>query len=148
MKTRTNKQWIFQSIAHEEPAAVPYNFMFSPPAQKSLEQHYGHGDLDEFLGFPIRMAGCNTIKPLYADPDEFGETIADEFGVIWTTSKINRGAPIVHPLTTDDLSGYKMPDPQEHYRFEGIDQWCGSGRFRSGSPYFCLGGNRCHDRGS
>ena len=63
---------------------LPYYFDFTPPARKKIEKYYG-SPIEEKLNFPIRMTGLKTIKPLYADPAEFGETAEDEFGVVWST---------------------------------------------------------------
>ncbi len=120
----TNHDWIEAVIAHEEPARVPYNFMFSPPALAAVQEHYGADDVPEALGLPIRMSGCRSIKPLYASPREYGETIADEFGVVWTTSEIDRGSPVGPPLAQADLSDYAFPDPRSERRFEDLGAWC------------------------
>jgi uroporphyrinogen decarboxylase len=80
------------------------------------------------LDFPIRMTGPKSVKPLYAPPEEFGPTLKDEFGVVWTTSPIDRGSPVGPCLTKPDLSHYKFPDPAAPYRFEHIGEWCASNR--------------------
>ncbi|HEY3320303.1 MAG TPA: uroporphyrinogen decarboxylase family protein [Planctomycetota bacterium] len=117
--------WIEQVLAHRQPAAVPYNFMFSPPARQSLLQHYGlERGLEDFLEFPIRMTAPKSIKPLYADPDHFGETVTDEFGVVWTTSKIDRGSPVGPSLKEASLRGFQFPDPAAAYRFEDMAKFC------------------------
>ena len=36
-----NKEWIKETIGHKAGGGVPYNFMFSPPAEKILLEHYG-----------------------------------------------------------------------------------------------------------
>jgi uroporphyrinogen decarboxylase len=115
--------WIQRSLRHEESDTVPYNFMFSPPAERVAKEHYGQ-DLEESLSLPIRMTGPNSIKPLYADPDQFGRTVRDEFGVVWSTNKIDRGAPIGACLPDPDLSHYSFPTPTEAYRFADIGEWC------------------------
>ena len=121
---RDNKRWIQQTLAHADTDAVPYNFMFSPPARKKLQSHYGVSDLEEALDLPIRMSAPASIKPLYADPAQYGESIKDEFGVVWSTSEIDRGSPIGSPLTAPDLSKYTFPDASSAYRFEGLESWC------------------------
>ncbi len=88
-----------------------------------MEKYYGC-PIEETLSFPVRMTGCKTIKPLYADPSDFGETAVDEFGVVWSTSKIDRGAPIGPAVTDPDLSNYRFPDFTAAYRFEGLGEWC------------------------
>ena len=77
----TDRAWIQQILEHREHDAVPYNFMFSPPAERVAREHYGE-DLEERLSLPVRMTGLKSIKPLYADPDKYGETAIDEFSVV------------------------------------------------------------------
>ena len=120
---RDDRQWIRDTLAHREPEAVPYNFMFSPPARACLESHYRTSDLEATLGMPIRINGTRSIKPLYATPAEFGARITDEFGVTWSTSDIDRGSPIGPSLAEPDLSSYRFPDPTAAYRFEHLADW-------------------------
>jgi hypothetical protein len=119
-----DRTWIWDTLAHREPAAVPYNFMLSPPAQEALERHYGSQALEETLGLPIRMNAPASVKPLYADPGTFGDTVRDEFGVVWSTSRIDRGAPLQPCLPEADLAGYRFPNPAEEYRFAALGEWC------------------------
>ncbi len=123
-----NKDWIKQTLLHRETDRVPFNFMFSPPIQKMLEKYYDTADIEEELNFPLRIQAPETIKPLYAHPDEFGETLKDEFGVTWTTSEIDRGVPIIPCLQGPDLAAYGFPDPAWEYRFKGIEKWCDKNR--------------------
>jgi uroporphyrinogen decarboxylase len=124
----TNKQWIRKTVAHSETGCVPYNFMFTPPALRVLEKYYQTQDLERMLGFPIRMIAPVSIKPLYADPAIYGKTIKDEFGVVWSTSEVDRGSPIGPCLLNPELSKYKFPEVGEKSRFEGLEGWCGSNR--------------------
>ena len=134
-----DRTWIQDVLARRETGRVPYNFMFSPPARRLVEDHYESRNqvssrnlvscpLEDALGFPIRMTGPKSIKPLYASPQEFGSTLKDEFGVVWTTSEIDRGSPIGPCLPEPDLSTYCFPDPAAPYRFEHIGEWCGKNR--------------------
>lgn len=118
-----NREWIERTLRHEETGKVPYNFMFSPPALRRAESHYGSG-LEGVIDLPMRMTGPKSIKPLYADPKIYGETIKDEFGVVWSTSEIDRGAPIGPCLREPDLSNYAFPAADPEYRFEDIGAWC------------------------
>jgi len=77
---------------------------------------------------PIRMSGCASVKPLYASPADFGDTIEDEFGVVWSTSEIDRGSPIGPCLAEADLSRYSFPDPTAAYRFKDLAAWCEKNR--------------------
>jgi uroporphyrinogen decarboxylase len=70
------------------------------------------------------MGGPRSVKPLYADPEDFGETVTDEFGVTWLTSRIDRGSPIGRCLPEPTLSGYRFPDPTQARRFEDLGAWC------------------------
>ena len=63
-------------------------------------------------------------KPAYADPVVYGDTITDEFGVVWSTSGIDRGSPVEPCLNEADLAGYSFPDPAAEYRFSHIEAWC------------------------
>ena len=116
-------KWIKEVIGHKDTGKVPYNFMFSPPARRLVESHYKIKSIERELGFPIRMTSPKTIKPLYAPPEKYGQEIQDEFGVVWSTSAIDRGSPIKPCLSEADLSGYKFPDPDQPYRFDEIGDW-------------------------
>lgn len=120
----TNKQWIRRVLDHEDGVPVPYNLMFSPLPRRLLQEYYRTDDVEGYLDLPIRMTGLQTIKPLYASPHEFGSAATDEFGVVWTTNQIDRGAPVGPCLKRPDLSGYTFPDPAAEYRFEHFDAWC------------------------
>jgi uroporphyrinogen decarboxylase len=122
--TVTNKQWIQRVLRHDGRVSVPYNVSLSPPARRKLEEHYGTGDVEAHLDLPIRLTGTQSIKPLYASPEQFGSRAKDEFGVVWTTSEIDRGAPIGPCLTEPDIAGYTFPDPAAAYRFAHLDRWC------------------------
>ena len=118
-----NREWIEATLRHEETGRVPFNFMFSPPALRRAEAHYGT-PLEDVLRMPIRMSGPGSVKPLYADPAKFGETVTDEFGVVWSTSEIDRGSPIGPCLPDASLAGYAFPDFAAEYRFAGLTDWC------------------------
>ena len=124
----SNREWVLQTLAHDQPPAVPYNVSLSPPARAALEARYETDDLAETLNLPIRMASVGTLKPLFASPAKYGPTITDEFGVVWSTNEIDRGVPIGPPLEEPTLSGYTMPDPADDARFEGLDAWCRGNR--------------------
>jgi uroporphyrinogen decarboxylase len=118
-----DEQWIKAVLQHQPGEPVPYNFTFSPLAQRRAEEHYGR-DLEDVLQLPMRMTGLNSVKPLYADPKDYGETVEDEFGVLWSTNPIDRGAPIRPCLKEPNLKGYSFPDPHEEHRFSGLTAWC------------------------
>ena len=70
--------WIEAVINHEETDRVPYNFMFSPVIIEALTERFHSSDLEEALRLPMRMNAPMSIKPLYADPSVYGDTIKDE----------------------------------------------------------------------
>jgi len=119
-----NREWIHNIISRKGDHKVPYSFSFSPAARRAVEEYYGGGDIKETLNFPIRTGSLVSIKPQYADPDVYGNSVTDEFGVVWSTNKIDRGSPIRPCLHEPSLAGYRFPDPSERYRFEGIGDWC------------------------
>ncbi|KPJ84743.1 MAG: hypothetical protein AMS17_15665 [Spirochaetes bacterium DG_61] len=119
-----NREWIRNTILHQDMRRTPYNFMFSPPARCALEHYFNTQDIESTLDFPIRMTAPVSIKPLYADPNQYGNTLKDEFGVIWTTSEIDRGSPIAQCIKEPELSGYNFPRADEEYRYEGLKEWC------------------------
>lgn len=126
----TDRDWIKATIAHQQTPAVPYNLSLTPPARAALETHYHTDDVKEALHLPIRTSSCGSTKPFYASPAEFGETVTDEFGVVWSTSDIDRGSPIGAPLAGVDVADWSFPDPAAAYRFEHFDAWLSENRER------------------
>jgi uroporphyrinogen decarboxylase len=121
----TNKEWIQRVLAHHGDVPVPYNLPLSPPARAKLEEYYGTCDVEEHLNLPIRTTGMQSVKPLYASPEKYGDRVTDEFGVTWTTNAIDRGCPVGPCICEPDLAGATFPDPEAAYRFEHLDRWCG-----------------------
>ncbi len=117
----TPRELVHAALRHEETERIPYNFMFSPPADAALREHYGCDDLQAQLDGNLYLFGC-AGKPLYASPDEYGPTITDEFGVVWATSGIDRGYPVEHPLKEPTLAGYKLPPPYAFDRWEPVEE--------------------------
>ena len=127
----TPRERVLAALRHEETPGVPYNFMFSPPAEQKLKAHYGVDDLQAHLDIHLYLYG-RVGKPLYAHPDTYGPHITDEFGVVWATSEIDRGYPVQHPLRAPTLEGYELPDPLAPERWEGVAEAsrCHEGQFR------------------
>jgi uroporphyrinogen decarboxylase len=124
----TNREWVQTAMARTSTCPVPFNFAFSPPALRAAEAHYGGSPIEEVLDFPFRIKGPASEKPLYADSAQFGATVQDEFGVVWSTNDIDRGSPIGPCLMGPDLSDYTFPDPTAPQRFEGLADWCEQNR--------------------
>ena len=116
----TRRETVLNALQHVETEQVPFNLMLSPPAQQKLEEYYRTDDLQNELGIYLYVFGPKG-KPLYASPDVYGETIADQFGVVWSTSHIDRGYPIDHPLKGETLEGSPFPDPEDPARFEDLE---------------------------
>lgn len=123
------KELVRSAVEHKETNRVPYNFMFSPPADRRLRKYYGADDLIAALDMPMFFFGPKD-KPLYADPEIYGETITDQFGVVWSTSRIDRGSPIGPPLSEANLSGYSFPSPDDPKRLEGLEEMVAGRRDR------------------
>ena len=120
----TGRQWIQRVLAHDAGVPVPFQVSLSPVARRKLAEFYGTDDVEEFLHLPMRMTAPRSVKPLYASPEEFGERVTDEFGVTWTTSRIDRGCPVGGAINAPSLAGYTLPDPAAERRFEHLGPWC------------------------
>lgn len=116
----TGRQRIQMSMAHQEPPLVPLNLMFSPPALAALQAYLGVEDVDSALGVDILLVGPRQGKPLYASPADYGPTITDQWGVVWSTSDIDRGSPIGPCVAEPELELVPRPDPNDPRRFEGM----------------------------
>ena len=115
----TPRQRVQAALRHEPTERIPYNFMFTPPAQEALCRRLGVDDLQESLACHLYLYGPSG-KPLYASPEEYGPRITDEFGVTWSASDRDRGAPIGHPLAQGTFDGYVFPDPHRAQRWETV----------------------------
>ncbi|MFQ6132490.1 MAG: uroporphyrinogen decarboxylase family protein [Armatimonadota bacterium] len=111
-----HRKWLRDTLAGRPWARVPYNFMFSPPAEQRLKEHYGADNVLAALDLPMALVGP-ADKPLYANPEVYGETITDQFRVVWSTNAIDRGSPVGPPLREPSLAGYEFPDPDDPARF-------------------------------
>lgn len=119
MTDRTPRALVQAALRHESTDRVPFNVMLSPLAQERLQAFLGERSLPEYLGCCLYLYGCGD-KPLYASPAVYGPTISDQFGVVWSTSDLDRGYPIRHPLTAPALAGYDFPDPREPGRWANV----------------------------
>jgi len=116
----TARELVPAALRHEETERIPYNFMFTPPAESALRKHYGTDDLQGTLNCHLYLYGP-AGKPLYASPEEFGASITDEFGVVWSTSDLDRGSPIGPVFPRPALDGYEFPDPWAPARWEPVE---------------------------
>jgi len=120
----TARELVRAALRHEETERCPYNLMLSPPAAERLREHYGTDDLQGHLDLSLYLFGC-AGKPLYASPEEHGPTVTDEFGVVWSTSGIDRGYPVRHRLAEATLRGYQFPNPLAPERWAQVSDLAG-----------------------
>jgi uroporphyrinogen decarboxylase len=136
MAAPTPRELVLAALRHEETERLPYNFMLSPPALRMLQEHLGlaERETEAWIGSSLDLYGCRD-KPLYAHPDQYGPTITDQWGVVWSTSEVDRGYPLVHPLAVPGSAGFQpaavqpaavqpsdFPDPLEPQRWQGVDR--------------------------
>ncbi len=121
---KSDIKWIEAVINHEKTGSVPYNFMFTPPIEQALLDYFQTNDLENTLHLPTRHQEPMSIKPQYANPSIYGDSVADEFSVVWSTNKIDRGSPIGICLESPTLKGYQFPNAQLPERFEHLQAWC------------------------
>ena len=114
----TGRERVEMSLAHREPPVVPMNLMFAPHALAAVQDYLGVDDVDAALGVDFAFTGPGGGKPLYATPAEFGPTITDQWGVVWSTNDMDRGSPIGPCLTRPDLALAPRPDGADPARFE------------------------------
>ena len=119
-RTETRRERVIAAINHQETERIPYNLMWVPPIGDALAEHFGTEDLDAAVGNHIFLVAGAGKKPLYADPAIYGETITDDFGVIWETTLRDRGHVVKYPLMEPTLEGYEFPDPDAPGRFDGL----------------------------
>lgn len=115
----TAKELVRAALRHEETERIPCNFMFSPPAETTLGRHYGTDDLQGHLDCNVYLYAA-VGKPLYALPEDYGPRVTDEFGVVWTTSNLDRGCPVGRAVSGPTLEGYEFPDPLDTKRWEPV----------------------------
>ncbi|HOL66093.1 MAG TPA: hypothetical protein PKX93_01370 [bacterium] len=77
----TDREWVLAALAHSLLVSLPYYFDFTPPARAKAERLFGT-PLEKMLHYPVVANGVRGQKPLSADPEVYGETVADEFGVL------------------------------------------------------------------
>ena len=123
MADMTPRELVRAALRHEETERLPYNFMLSPPALHKLQERLGldEREAEAWIGSCLFIYGCRD-KPLYASPDQYGPTITDQWGVVWATSRVDRGYPAIHPLAQPSLLDYAWPDPLEPGRWNGVER--------------------------
>ncbi len=118
--TLTRKERVLAAIGHEETERIPYGIMWVPAIGNQLAEHYGTTHLHDAVSNHVYIVGGAAKKPLYADPAKHGPTIIDDFGVVWETTRRDRGHVLEYPLNEPRLSGYQFPDPDAPGRFDGL----------------------------
>ena len=74
------RQRVWQSIRHQPPDRVPWQFGYTIPARQKLEKHFGTGDLDAVLGNHLLKYRPRASDALVELRPGFWR---DEFGVVW-----------------------------------------------------------------
>ncbi|MGD9498377.1 MAG: uroporphyrinogen decarboxylase family protein [Armatimonadota bacterium] len=124
----TARERVLAAICHRQADLVPWNLMWVPTIGAQLARHFGTEDLDAAVGNHIFFVGARSRKPLYAEPEKYGSTITDDFGVVWQTSARDRGHVLVYPLREPDCAAIQWPDPHEPWRWEGVAEALAAGR--------------------
>ena len=116
----TNKERTKLAISHRETDIVPYLIDFTPPARALLVRHYGCDDVEAAIGNHVTLIGPPSGKPLYSPPDRFGDEVTDDFGVVWHTSRYDRGLVKRPALPEPSLKGYRFPDARRPERYAKV----------------------------
>ena len=116
----TGKDRILRAIQHEETEHVPSHIDVTPPVRRQLMAYLATDDLAAAMRDDLAIVGAGADKPLYADPELVGETVRDEFGVLWRAMPDDRGCVAEHALPAPSLEGYTFPDPLRPGRFDQV----------------------------
>ncbi len=116
----TNKERTKAALSHQETDIVPYMIDFTPPPRAMLAEHYGCDDVEAVIGNHLALVGPPSGKPLYSPPERFGEEVTDDFGVVWHTSRYDRGLVKEPALKEPSLQGYRFPDPRRAERYAKV----------------------------
>ena len=116
----TKKERVQKALRGEETEHTPSYIDFTPPVRRALEEHFQTEDLHAALDNDLAIVSAATDKPLYPDPEEMGDAVRDEFGVLWRTTVDDRGYVKEHALLEPTLEGYTFPDPLRPGRFDAV----------------------------
>ncbi len=115
----TNRERVIAALRHRQPDRVPYQIGFTQRARAAMVEAYGDS---VFALIDNCFAGVAAKPgPLEGWIDE--NTWQDEFGVRWDRS-VDRDIGIVcnRVLPERDLSGLRLPDPDDPLRWEGFGE--------------------------
>jgi len=136
MNDITPRQRVWQSIRHQQPDRVPWQFGFTQPTRQKLEDYYGTPDLDAVLGQHIAKYRSrlpyDEIRPNF---------VRDEFGVVWNhTLDKDIGVVESYLLKERSLKGVTFPDPHDLRRLAAMPAFLAANpdRFRLFSVSFSL----------
>jgi uroporphyrinogen decarboxylase len=136
MSDITPRQRVWQSIRHQQPDRVPWQFGFTQPTRKKLEDYFGTMDLDAVLGQHI-VKYRSRLPYAEIRPNFF----RDEFGVVWNRT-IDKDIGVVesYPLKGRSLKGVTFPDPHDPRRLAALPGFLAANpdRFRLFSVSFSL----------
>jgi uroporphyrinogen decarboxylase len=111
--TPRNRVW--QAIRHQQPDRVPWQFGYTVPARRKLEEHFGTTDLDAPLGNHLLKFRPRAADALVELRPGFWR---DEFGVLWNrTIDKDIGNVVEYQLKDRSLAGFTFPDPHDPRRY-------------------------------
>ncbi len=128
------KQRVKLAIMHREADMIPYCIWYTPPIKELLQKHYGTKDVDEAMGNHILIVKGKGRRPMYANPQIYGDLTEDEFGVVWRNTPYDRGSVYKYPLREPSLERYEFPDPKQPGKFDRI-----AGIFEAKPDVFTVG---------
>jgi uroporphyrinogen decarboxylase len=116
----TKKERVKAAIALREPDIVPWQVNCLSAAERKLRDHFGEGELDEFLGNHIALfepSYFSLFRTEILDDNRF----KDAFGATWELKPgEDIGTVIGHPLKEPTLKGYDFPDPEKVMELDNI----------------------------
>jgi uroporphyrinogen decarboxylase len=124
----TERERVWAAVRHRQPDRVPYNIIYTLPAQRKLEAYYGTSDLETALGnhlakYRARLGDADGW--LAARPGFF----RDEWGVVWNrTIDSDIGVVDDYVLTERSLAGLLVPDAGDPRRYAGLPAFIAANR--------------------
>lgn len=138
MTQTTPRQRVWQAIRHQQPDRVPWQFGYTVPARRKLEQHFGTADLDAVLGNHLVKYRPRASDAMVEVRPGFWR---DEFGVVWNrTIDPDIGTVVEYRLKDRALAGFTLPDPHDPRRYVNLPAFVADhgDRFRYVSLAFSL----------
>jgi uroporphyrinogen decarboxylase len=112
MNSITPRERVRQSLLHQQPDHIPWQYGMTIDTRKKLENYFHTTDLDQVLDQHL-VRFRTRLPDIEVRPGFF----RDEFGVIWNRS-IDPDIGVVenYPLKERSLKGLRFPDPHDPQR--------------------------------